>query len=297
MGLYKNIRQIGEGTFGKVYKAMMTGSEGIFAIKKVRIDPDAGIPYPTVREIRALKKLRSKYVIGLEEVLAEEYYISLVLEYLPFNLSALISQRFSFTDDHIYSITFQLLKAVDFVHSIGMIHRDLKPGHILLDLHGRLKLTGFGLTRYPSDRMTNYVCSLWYRAPELLLGDISYTSKVDSWSIACIILEMGNGSPVFKSTDDISQCKAVLSVLGSPGTEYPWSSLFRVDKYAKKESWNQVIQDKFGSILDHKLLQVVKELLILDKDKRLSVHNALKLPAIRRGEKIFCSYQYGEIDK
>jgi serine/threonine protein kinase len=294
MDNYENIKQVGEGTFGKVYKSIKKDSNVVVAIKKVPIDKESGFSFTTVREIKALKKLRSKYVIDLIDVIIENDRAMVVLEYMNFDLTGLISMNYNFTDKIIASLAYQLIDGVAFIHRKGMIHRDLKPSNILLDSSGRLKIADFGLARDASSNMTNRVCTLWYRAPELLLGDTTYTKKIDAWSVGCIILEIKNGGPVFKGRDEISQVKEIFTKLGSPGVSYPWDGLFDISKYKKTLSWSSIINEAFGKLYDGRMLELIRELLCLDKNKRLSIENALDLPIVKSGSNTLYPLEFKE---
>lgn len=295
MGSYTLVSKIGEGTFGKVFKYSVENSDKFVAIKKIAIDAQQGIPPTTIREIKILKKLRSKSIVELKDVFSDGDNLSLVLEYLPYDLAGLIAAKYDFSDNLIYSLIYQIASALDFIHSNGMIHRDVKPGNILLSYDGRVKMADFGLAREKSKCMTNRVCTLWYRAPELLLGDMEYDSKIDSWSVGCIILELKHGKPFFKGKDEISQIKEILSMLGKPNTKYPWDDLFEMEIYTKNESFDELGNINFGSLYQGELLVIVKELMTLDKSCRLSMHNLARIPIIKERGKYLHNIEIKEV--
>lgn len=283
MSKYENIKQIGEGTFGKVYKSRDNETGEFVAIKKTVIDPESGFSFTTIREIKMLRKLQSKCILSLKDIYMEDNSVNLVLEYMSYDLTGLLASKYKFSDNQIHSMIYQMIEGIGYMHSQGLVHRDLKPSNILLDSAGHLKIADFGLAREVSSRMTNRVCTLWYRAPELLLGDVKYTNRVDSWSIGCIILEFKSGGPYFKGRDEITQVDEIFKKMGSPSVEYPWEGLFEIKKYKKEESWDEIITDNFGDLYKGEVLQLLSELLRLDKNKRISLANASELPVVRLG--------------
>lgn len=283
MERYERVKQIGEGTFGKVYKSVERKTGIMVAVKKVALDPDAGFPFTTIREIRTLRKLASVHVTALLGVFAGDDSVSLVMEYMEYDLTGLLTSKYAFSDEQVVSLVHQLIEAAKYMHARGVIHRDIKPSNILINAAGQLKIADFSLAREPTAHMTNRVCTLWYRAPELLLGDTAYTEKIDSWSIGCILLELRLGCPFFKGRDEISQAKEIFERLGCPAVEYPWDSLFNAKKYARSESWDQLVALQFGGLYGGGMLRMVGELLRLDKKKRLSAANASELEVVRRG--------------
>lgn len=283
MDAFKIVGKIGNKPSTLVYKAKRINTDIEVAIKKVPIDIEYGIPMDAIREIKALKKLRSSQIVELYDCFTEENNFCMVLEYFPFNLRSLIILKYVFSPEAFDSIAFQLFKAVGFIHKQGMIHRDLKSSHILLDSRCNLKLIDFGQCRNETSSMTNKVFSLHYQAPELLLGDTKYTNKIDSWSIGCILVEIKNGEPPFKANDEISQCKLIFKTFGAPECEYPWNDLFNIQKYALHETFDHLIQNKFGSLFEERMFQLIKELFQMNKNRRLSVLNALRLPVLKKG--------------
>lgn len=288
MQAYKILDKIKESPKGQIFIVKKNNTDLEFTIKKYPFIPKIGISTVAIREVKALKKLNSPFVAGLSDIFAEEKALFLVSERSPFTLATLFSLKYQFNLDAFDSIIFQLFQATDFIHKHGMIHRNLNPENILLDHNCKLKLTGFDHSRAESDNMTNSVISLHYTAPEILLGDFKYTNKIDSWSLGCVIVQLKIGEPPFKGNDEISQCKLILKTLGSPDCEYPCNELFDIQQFVTNESLDQIIQKKFGGIFDEKILLVVKELFQVNKNKRLSVHNALKLSGVKRGEGIAC---------
>lgn len=285
---------IGTGTSGIVFRVV--NNKEVFAMKKFNIDKQFGMPLHLVREIKALKRLKSPMIVELKKITIEKDCTNLILEYMPYNLEYLITSGFTFTESHFNAIYVQLIRAVAFIHSNNMIHRDLKPSHILLDTKCNLKLVDFGQTRDISDNMTNRVTSLHYRAPELLLGEVNYTDKVDSWSVGCILVEIKTKKPLFNGQDEISQCKLILETLGKPEAKYPWNDLFNIQKYPKIENWNKILPNKIGALFDEKISDIIRELLRVDHQKRLSISNIKNIVINRKINWDECMIQHKERD-
>jgi len=209
---------IGEGAYGKVYQALDTHTNTLVALKKIRMETEVdGISSSTLREITFLRQLKHRNIIVLRDVVWQQAgRISLIFDLEEKDLSKLMSQRsepfprklvqvrhilpsfvaFRTSLHQIYTLIYlqhfgaQILEAVAYCHSMGVMHRDLKPQNILVSRDGQLKLADFGLARAisPFSRpLTVEVITRWYRAPEVLLGHKYYDASVDVWSAACII--------------------------------------------------------------------------------------------------------------
>lgn len=155
MDRYGTLEHIGEGTFGKVYRSTVRETGKTVAIKIVPLDPDAGLPFTVIREIRALQRLKHPCILSLLDVCIAGGSISMVLDYVPYDLTGLLAQRYDFTDEHITSLAYQMVAAASHMHEMGLIHRDLKPSNLQLDAAGHLKIADFGLAKRRSACMTN----------------------------------------------------------------------------------------------------------------------------------------------
>ncbi|KAF9762323.1 putative cell division protein kinase [Nosema granulosis] len=287
MDRFKRLEQVGEGSFGKVYRSRSIDLKKDVAIKRIPIDKDNGIPFTAMREIKILKKFSYPYLVKGYDVMYEEGYVFMIMEYMEFDLTGLLNIKYKFTREHINSLIYQLLKGLSYLHSHGLIHRDIKASNILLNRQGHLKLVDFGLTREYASTMTNRVCTLWYRAPELLLGDTKYTDKVDSWSVGCIMLEMGLGCTPFKGSNETSQVKIIFDKLGVPKESYPWKDLFNTKKHEKKETHEEIITNLYGDNFDEDQLCLIRELLCLESANRISAKYALKLKVVNDQDGVF----------
>lgn len=187
--------------------------------------------------------------------------------YMILDLSALFLCKYKFDDVQIKNLIYQLLSGLSFLHNEGIIHRDVKSSNILLTRTGCLKIADFGLSKPECSEMTNQVCTLWYRAPELLLGESKYDNRIDSWSVGCILVEFKTHTPVFTENDEISQIKKIFKVLGTPKKEYRYSKFFEQSRYLNKKPWNDIINDNFSKYLSTDLLHLTSELLKLDFDE------------------------------
>ena len=196
---FQAVERLGKGTYGTVYKARKKGCDKFFAIKKIKNELDnEGIPSTALREIAILKKMKNPNVVNVEGIAFNKKHIELCLEYCKYDLKKLIDSKKH--DSSFYNVKFvknmmyQLLKGVEHLHSHKILHRDLKPQNILVDDNGWiLKLADFGLSRVysiPIRPYTKEVLTLWYRAPEMMLGINNYAIGLDIWSIGCIFVEL-----------------------------------------------------------------------------------------------------------
>jgi len=210
--IFEKSEHIGSGTYGVVYKGKNRQTNETIAIKKIKIVLESeGVPSTALREISILRELKHEIIVELKDVVCSENKLYLLFEYLEIDmrkyLESLPEQEF-LDIDIIKSFVFQILEGVAYLHSKKIIHRDLKPQNLLLDSTGRVKIADFGLARafsIPIRPYTKEVLTLWYRAPEILLGCVEYSTPVDIWSVGCIFAELCLKRPIFQGDYDIDQ--------------------------------------------------------------------------------------------
>ncbi len=190
---FSRVEKIGEGTYGVVYKAKDNVSGQNVALKRIRLDTEAdGVPSTTIREISLLKELNHLNIVKLLDIIHTDNKLFLVFEYLNLDLKKYMDMAQNCNGlplNLVKSYLFQMLHGISYCHTHRILHRDLKPQNLLLTTDGFIKLADFGLARafgVPVRTFTHEVVTLWYRAPEILLGCKYYSTEVDIWSIAGI---------------------------------------------------------------------------------------------------------------
>ncbi|KAH7032934.1 kinase-like domain-containing protein [Microdochium trichocladiopsis] len=248
---------IGSGTYGKVYKGVHVYTKKLVALKKIRMEGERdGFPVTAIREIKLLQSLKHKNIVDLQEVMIEKNDCYMVFEYLSHDLTGLLNHP-SYTLDPAQRkhLAMQLFEGLDYLHQRGVLHRDIKAANILVSSSGILKFADFGLARFYAKRhqydYTNRVVTIWYRSPELLLGETQYGAAVDIWSAACVMVEIFTRHAIFPGDgSEINQLDTIYAVLGTPNKqewpnlpEMPWFELLRpgyrrpsafVEKYQEK---------------------------------------------------------------
>ncbi|XP_046403710.1 cyclin-dependent kinase 4 [Ischnura elegans] len=245
-GKYEEVSVIGTGAYGTVYKAKDLLNPGVMvALKKVRVPlTEDGVPMSTLREIALLKQLdqhEHPNIVRLLDICHGQQNekdqlltLFLVFEHVDQDLSSYIEKcpAPGFSEEQVKDLMRQVLSGVDFLHSHRIVHRDLKPQNLLVTSGGRVKLADFGLAKtYDFEmRLTSVVVTLWYRAPEVLLG-LPYATPVDIWSCGCIMAELFRRSPLFSGNSEGDQLDRIFQVIGTPpeskwpqSVSLPWSS-------------------------------------------------------------------------
>ncbi|CAI9551022.1 unnamed protein product [Staurois parvus] len=184
------------------------------ALKKVRLDNEKeGFPITAIREIKILRQLNHQSIINMKEIVTDKGAFYLVFEYMDHDLMGLLeSGLVHFNELHIKSFMKQLMEGLDYCHKKNFLHRDIKCSNILLNNRGQIKLADFGLARlYSSEERpyTNKVITLWYRPPELLLGEERYTPAIDVWSCGCILGELFTKKPIFQANQELAQLELI----------------------------------------------------------------------------------------
>ncbi|KAJ9170946.1 hypothetical protein P3X46_019006 [Hevea brasiliensis] len=229
---FEKLDRIGQGTYSNVYKARDVTHDKIVAIKKVRFDnSDPESIKFMAREIHILRRLDHPNIIKLEGLITSQTSSSLylVFEYMEHDLTGLASlPGIKFTEPQIKCYMQQLLSGLDHCHSHGFLHRDIKGSNLLIDDNGILKIADFGLASFfdpkGSAQLTSRVVTLWYRAPELLLGASCYGVAVDLWSTGCILGELYAGKPILPGRTEVEQLHKIFKLCGSPSEDY-WRKL------------------------------------------------------------------------
>jgi serine/threonine protein kinase len=198
------------------------------ALKALRIDGDRhqreGFPATALREIRALRRLRHPNIVRLLEVLADSAHGTvLAFEYVEHDLAELIDHAHAthghspFRVPEAKCLAIQLLRALEYLHTSWLVHRDVKCSNLLYSGCGVLKLADFGLARIVGRRRaTPAVVTLWYRSPELLLGEDAYGTAIDMWSAGCVIAELLTGTSLLPGRTEADQLSLIAGLIGSP---------------------------------------------------------------------------------
>ncbi|KAL3624478.1 Shaggy-related protein kinase theta [Castilleja foliolosa] len=224
---YMAERVVGTGSFGTVYQAKCLETSETVAIKKVLQDKR----YKN-RELQVMRLLNNPNVIQLKHSFystteKNEMYLNLVLEYVSETVHK-ASRHYSKVNQYMPMLfvqlyTYQICRAVNYIHRvIGVCHRDIKPQNLLVNPHThQLKLCDFGSAKMlvPGEPNISYICSRYYRAPELIFGATEYTSAIDIWSVGCVMAELLLGKPLFPGESSVDQLVEIIKVLGSPTRE------------------------------------------------------------------------------
>ena len=210
-GAFRLIKQKYQGTEGTCYQTYCRPLRQNYALKKARsYKENEGIPYFLVRELAVLKNMRHPNVSEVSYVNVNDYSLHVLSPYVELTLEALLgSERFRIPIQYVKPLLYQLVAGVSYCHDRGVLHRNLKPKHILFVPGGRgermiegakLVISDFALVRAsspPHRALTMDVVTMWYRAPELFLGEQRYGRAVDMWSTGCIFAEMVNFYSLF----------------------------------------------------------------------------------------------------
>jgi serine/threonine protein kinase len=280
---YSKIEKVGEGTYGVVYKCQNKKSGDFVALKKIRLEnEDEGIPSTAIREISILKQLKHQNIVRLVDLIHGEKKLYLVFEYMDFDLKKYLDRNNApLAPNLVKSYLYQILSAIKFCHSKRILHRDLKPQNLLIDKNGKIKLGDFGLARafgIPIKTLTHEILTLWYRAPEILLGQKEYSTPVDMWSIGLIFYEMSHRRPLFAGDSEIDQIFKIFQMYGTP-TEKNWPGITRLPDF--KLTFPQFKAkgiESYNKHLDSVGLDLLSKLLQLDPCKRISAKQALNHP-------------------
>ncbi|XP_049849598.1 cyclin-dependent kinase 7-like [Schistocerca gregaria] len=283
----KTSKALGQGGYGSVRLAHVKNPDGTegrpVAIKKLHTTTTnlEGIEISTIREIRILKDMHHKNIVELIDVIAWERQIYLVMECCETDLYRVINNMsvvLSSADVKCYLK--QILEAVEFCHKCWILHRDLKPGNLLITKEGIVKLTDFGLAKnfaITKESLSPRVITIWYRAPEMLFGSDKYSSSIDMWSVGCIFAELMLRAPLFPGISEIDMLSRICAALGTPN-EKRWPGVSSLPCFIEfAESLGTPLESIFvGATPD--ALDLISEMLCLDPAKRISASKALQHP-------------------
>ncbi|KAI9100668.1 hypothetical protein DFS34DRAFT_496832 [Phlyctochytrium arcticum] len=289
-----------------VYKAHLKSCSKIVALKQI-VDKKGKnniFTVPNMREFRFLMKYRHKNLlecIGMvsydrPQAFGPEVHEYMVLEYMDHDLAGLMQHypdKSLYQVEHIKCIAKQMLEGMEYMHSMGVMHRDLKVGNLLLNNKGELKIADFGFARekevYEERGYTNRVCTIWYRPLEVLLGQLHYSYEIDMWGAGCIIAEMFLKYPIFHTSRgrDTEQIKRIFSICGHPTDEdwdmyrhmdHSWSKMWLRPKQKFARRLESYLTEKAVTPMTPMAIDLISKLLSYNPNARPTVKEALQHP-------------------
>lgn len=284
---FEKLEELGKGSYGTVYRAKDRETNQTVALKKLKCDAGEGLPSTTIREISLLRDLQHDNIVQVKDVAWAfgDSHLYVVLECLDCDLATyLSSQKEKPAILQVKVFLQQILKAMWYAHSNSVMHRDLKPQNILIDKASqKLKVADFGLARTflpPYKAYSNKVVTLFYRAPELLLGAPHYSCAIDMWSVGCIFAELVLGEPLFRADSEIGVLFKIFETLGTP-TSQTWADVTQFAHYSPEyPKWQvqQLHKAVPGLANDPVALDLLHSLLTYDPRNRLTARMALQHP-------------------
>ena len=281
---YKRLGLIDSGTYGKVFKVRNFKFKKLYACKEIKLsEKKDGINFIALREINLLLSINHPNIIFVRETklncFAEKFFI--IMEYCNFDIKSILESKTKFSFHQVKMIIKQLLHGISVLHDNFVVHRDLKTSNILINKKGVLKICDFGMARIfniNSNLMSQEVVTLWYRPPEILLGQKNYTSSVDLWAIGCILFELITSEVLFSGKSELDQLIKIFNVLGAPTSEI-WLNLHSIPSTQKiifpLQPYNSVFS-KMCQKIDVITINLIQKFLVYDPKKRINASVALK---------------------
>ncbi|KAH9610576.1 hypothetical protein KSS87_003336 [Heliosperma pusillum] len=303
---FERLNKIDEGTYGVVYRARDKKTGEIVALKKVKMEKEReGFPLTALREMNILLSLHHPSIVDVKEIVVGRNLdsIFMVMEYMEHDLKGLMeSMRQPYSQSEVKCLMLQLLNGIKYLHDNWVLHRDLKTSNLLLNNQGELKICDFGLARQygsPLKPYTHLVVTLWYRAPELLMGAREYSTAIDMWSLGCIMAELLSKDPLFNGKTEFDQLDKIFKILGTPN-ETIWPGIKKLPglkvNFVKHQlpalvdsglafwpNWYNQLRKKFPAtsftgcpVLSDAGFDLLNRLLTYDPEKRITANAALR---------------------
>lgn len=285
---FQCLNRIEEGTYGVVYRAKDKRSDEVVALKRLKMEKEKeGFPITSLREINTLLKGQHPNIVTVREIVVGSNMdkIFIVMDYVEHDLKSLIEtmkhKKQVFLPGEVKCLIQQLIRAVAHLHDNWILHRDLKTSNLLLSHKGILKVGDFGLAREygsPLKEYTSIVVTLWYRAPELLLGCKEYSTPIDVWSVGCIFAELLAMTALFPGKSEVDQLNRIFKDLGTPNERiWPgYDQLPLVKKMTFTDYPVSQLRKKFATLTSELGLSLLQGLLTYDPKQRLTAEAALK---------------------
>jgi len=289
-------RPIGYGAFGVVWSVTDPRDGKRVALKKLPNVFQSLVSSKRVfRELKMMRFFKHENVLSCLDILQPpplDYFteIYLITELMQSDLHKIIVSPQQLSADHIKVFLYQILRGVKYLHSAKIIHRDIKPGNLLVNSNCVLKICDYGLARVeerdPTRGMTQEVVTQYYRPPEILLGARHYTNSVDIWSVGCIFGELVGRRILFQASSPIQQLDLITDLLGTPTLQdlkYACDAAKRhmLSRGVKPPSISALYT--MGQWATHEAIHLMCQMLTLDPDKRISVAEALNHPYLDEG--------------
>jgi CTD kinase subunit alpha len=278
---------VGSGTYGKVFKGVHVYTKDMVALKKIRMEGERdGFPVTAIREVKLLQSLNHANIVKLREVMVEKNDCYMVFEYLSHDLTGLLNHpTFKLEQSHRKDLAKQLFEGLDYLHRRGVLHRDIKAANILVSNTGQLKLADFGLARFYAKRSkldyTNRVITIWYRSPELLLGETQYGPAVDIWSAACVLVEIFTRHAIFPGDGgEINQLDKIYNVLGTP-TVQDWPGIVDMQWFEllrPTERKPSTFEEKYRDRVTPMAFELLQAMFLYDPAARPAAADVLEHP-------------------
>nr|CAD2140064.1 unnamed protein product [Meloidogyne enterolobii] len=296
-------RPIGYGAFGVVWSVTDPRDHRRVALKKMpNVFQNLASCKRVFRELYMLSSFQHDNVLSLLDILQptnphffSEIYI--LTELMQSDLHRIIVSAQPLSSDHVKVFVYQILRGLKYLHSANVLHRDIKPGNLLVNSNCMLKICDFGLARIwerkNSMNMTHEVVTQYYRAPELLMGCRRYTTAVDVWSVGCIFAELMSRRILFQAQGPIEQLNMIIDLLGTPKNEEMRGCCDGALKHVLKSPHRSPSIHRFYSLITHpqnqESIPLLLEMLKFDPEKRITIDNALKHTFLEDGRMRFHS--------